>query len=80
MKGGQPQESVRICYRILEKDRCDEDTHRLLMECFVRLGQRARALRQYGLCEQALRQEHDMTPSPETRALYTNIPKDGGPR
>src|ERR671933_2365595 len=33
MKIGQPRESVQICYRILEKDRCDEGTHRLLMEC-----------------------------------------------
>jgi DNA-binding SARP family transcriptional activator len=64
METGQPRESVRTCYRILEKDRCDEEAHRLLMECFVRLGQRARALRQY------------MTPSPRTRALYTNILKD----
>lgn len=80
MKTGQPRESVRTCYRILEKDRCDEDTHRLLMECFVRLGQRARALRQYGLCEQALRHEHNMAPSPETRVLYASILKDRGPR
>jgi DNA-binding SARP family transcriptional activator len=76
METGQPWESVRTCYRILEKDRCDEEAHRLLMECFVRLGQRARALRQYGLCEQALRHECDMTPSPKIRALYTSILKD----
>jgi DNA-binding SARP family transcriptional activator len=76
MEGGRLRESVRTCYRILEKDRCDEDTHRLLMECFVRLGQRARALRQYKLCEGALRHEYDLAPSPETRALYASILKD----
>ena len=47
-------------------------------ECFVRLGQRGRALRQYGLCEQALRDDYDMPPSPGTRALYASILKDGG--
>ena len=77
MEAGQPRESVRACYRILEKDRCDEDTHRLLMECFVRLGQRTRALRQYGLYERALRQEYGMAPCPETRALRASILKDG---
>jgi DNA-binding SARP family transcriptional activator len=77
MRNGRCRESIRACYRILEKDRCDEDTHRLLMECFVRLGQRARALRQYRLCEQALRNEYDATLSPETRAFYTSLSKGG---
>lgn len=77
MERGRLREGVRTCYRILEKDRCDEDTHRLLMECYVRLGQRARALRQYRLCEQVLRHECDMMPSPETRVLYASILKDG---
>jgi len=76
MEGGRLREGVRACYRVLEKDRSDEDAHRLLMECFVRLGQRARALRQYGLCEQALRNDYDTPPSPGIQALYTSILKD----
>ena len=47
------------------------------MECFVCLGQRARALRQNGLCEQVLRYEHGMMASPEARAFYTSTLKDG---
>lgn len=78
MEIGQPQKSIQTCYRVLKKDRCDEDTHRLLTEFFVRLGQRARALRQYRLCEEVLRQEYDMTPSPETQALYASILKKSG--
>ncbi len=78
VEAGRPRESVRACYRVLEKDRCDEDTHRLLMECFVRLGQRTRALRQYGLCERALEREYGMTPSPQTRSFYASILRDGG--
>lgn len=77
LEAGRLREGVRICYRILEKNHCDEDTHRLLMECFVRLGQRPRALRQYRLCEEMLRNEYDMAPSPEIRALYASILKDG---
>ncbi len=80
MEGGRLREGVRTCYRVLEKNRCDENAHRLLMECFVRLGQRTWALRQYRLCEQVLRHECDMTPSPETRAFYASILKDGGLR
>ena len=80
LRTGQPRESVRACYRVLEKDRCDEQAHRLLMECFVRLGQRGRALRQYGLCEQALRHEYELAPSPETQTLYASILKGGAPR
>ena len=76
MECGRLREGVRFCYRVLEKDRSDEDAHRLLMECFARLGQRGRALRQYGLCEQALRNDYDTPPSPGIRALYTSILKD----
>ena len=49
-------------------------------KCFVGLRQRVRALRQYTLCERVLKHEHNMTPSPETRALYTSILKDCRPR
>jgi hypothetical protein len=57
----------------VEKDRCHEDSHRLLMLCYDRLGLRARALRQYRLCEEALGQDYGLSPSPETRVVYRNI-------
>ncbi len=47
METGRYQESIRTCYRLLEKDRYHEDGHRLLMECYAHLGLRGRALRQY---------------------------------
>jgi DNA-binding SARP family transcriptional activator len=80
MHAGYLRESIRTCYRVLEKDSCDEATHCLLIECYIRLGQRGRALRQYRLCEGALRHEYDTKPSPETQALYTGILKDAGSR
>ena len=73
MDSGQLRDSVRACYEVLEKDRCHEDSHRLLMSCYVRLGQRGRALRQYRLCERILSQEYGTVPSPETRALRQSI-------
>jgi DNA-binding SARP family transcriptional activator len=69
----QCQESIRACYRVLEKDRCHEDSYRLLMRCYARLGLRGRALRQYRLCERILKQEYGTAPSPETRALYRSL-------
>src|SRR5918997_832550 len=73
LERGQLGESVRACYQGLEKDRSHEDSHRLLMTCYVRLGQRGRALRQYHLCERILAQEYGTAPSPETRALYGEL-------
>jgi DNA-binding SARP family transcriptional activator len=69
----QYQESLRACYRILEKDRCHEDSYRLLIRCYSRLRLWKRALRQYCLCERILRQEYDMAPSSETQALYERL-------
>ena len=73
LESGQLRESVRACYQVLEKDRCHEDSHRLLMRCYVRLGQRGRAMRQYRLCKRILGQEYGTAPSPETRSLYRDL-------
>src|SRR5215208_2818526 len=73
MEVEQHQESIRTCYRVLEKDRCHEDSYRLLMRCYARLGMRGRALRQYRLCERILGQEYGTAPSPETTALYESL-------
>ena len=76
MEVEQHQESISTCYRVLEKDRCHEDSYRLLMRCYSRLGLRARALQQYRMCEQILGQEYGTSPSPETRSLYTSLLRD----
>ncbi len=77
METGWLRKSIGTCYRALEKDRCHEDSHRLLMTCYARMGQRARAMRQYRLCERVLGQEYGTSPSPETRSLYEDLL--GGP-
>jgi len=76
MDNGQYQESIRGCYKVLEKDRCHEDSYRLLMRCYARLGLRGRALEQYRICEKILGQEYGTAPSSETRAVYAGILKD----
>jgi LuxR family maltose regulon positive regulatory protein len=64
---------IRTCYRLLERDRCYEDGHRLLMECYARLGLPGRALRQYQLCESVLECNWGTTPQPETQDLYRKL-------
>jgi LuxR family maltose regulon positive regulatory protein len=76
MEGGHYQEAIRASYRLLEKDRCHEDSYRVLMRCYVSLGLRGRALRQYRLCEEILLQEYGTAPSPETRSLYRSLLRD----
>lgn len=72
---GQFQECIQACYLVLEKDRCHESSHRLLMESYARLGLRALALRQYRLCERILDREYGLKPSPETQALHKGFLK-----
>jgi DNA-binding SARP family transcriptional activator len=72
-ESGQLQECIGACYQVLEKDRCHEDSHRLLMRCYVRLGRRGGALRQYRLCERILHQDYGTAPSPETRNLFLGL-------
>lgn len=57
----------------LDKDATLEIAHRGLMTVFVRQGQRDRALKQYGVCLDALAEELGVAPSQETRALYDEI-------
>jgi DNA-binding SARP family transcriptional activator/DNA-binding NarL/FixJ family response regulator len=64
---------IHLCQKILAKDNCREDSHRLLMRCFTRQCQRNLALRQFDLCAQDLKQELDVAPMKETVALYYKI-------
>jgi DNA-binding SARP family transcriptional activator len=55
---------------ILAHDPCREDAHRMAMRCYVRLGQRAQALRQYRICQSILLAEFEASPEQATDELY----------
>src|SRR5690606_41756351 len=57
----------------LEKDATLEVAHRGLMTIFAHQGQRDRALKQYGVCVDALADELGVAPSQQTRTLYDEI-------
>ena len=61
---------------ILACDPCREDAHRLAMRTYVRLGERAQAMRQYRLCSTILAREFDAPPEPATTELYELIRLD----
>jgi LuxR family maltose regulon positive regulatory protein len=59
--------------RALAVDELREDIHRRIMHCYAEVGQRSKSLAQYRRCEQILRDELGLEPSPETRQLYEHI-------
>jgi LuxR family transcriptional regulator, maltose regulon positive regulatory protein len=63
--------ALQSCQRALADDPCLEEAHRLAMRAYAALGNRAAVARQYAVCQQALRDEIDVPPSPQTEELYT---------
>ena len=57
----------------MQRDAGDEAGHRWLIRAHTALGNRGQALRQYQACEQALRDEFDVAPSEQTRALLREL-------
>jgi DNA-binding SARP family transcriptional activator len=73
---GDPTATLSHVLQVLKVDPCREDAHRLAMRSYVRLGQRAQALRQYRVCEIAVRGEFDTEPEPATTLLFEQVRLD----
>ena len=70
---GEAEEAMHLAHRLIEADPWREDTVRLIMQLYERLGDRAAALRFYqGFCDR-LSAEFGVTPSAETLALLESI-------
>jgi TolB-like protein/DNA-binding SARP family transcriptional activator len=59
--------------KLLNLDPTHEGAVRCLMAAFVKMGDRAQAIREYERCRQALQSKVDLAPSRETTALYEAI-------
>ncbi|MCB0163527.1 MAG: bacterial transcriptional activator domain-containing protein [Anaerolineae bacterium] len=68
--------ALAYIHRLLKHDPCREDAHRQAMRCYVRLGIRTQALRQYQLCDQILAAEFDIKPELATQELFDQIRLD----
>jgi DNA-binding SARP family transcriptional activator len=69
----QYMECITLCHKLLGVDACLEDTHRLLIRCYIEQGQNHLAIRQYYTCVQTLDDELGVLPSQDTVALYELI-------
>ena len=67
------QRVLQLGQRLVQRDPGDEAGHRWLIRAHAALGNRGQALRQYRACEEALREEFDVEPSAETRALLAEL-------
>lgn len=76
-KQEQYMRALQCAQRILDLDQLREEVHREMMRLYLRNGQRARAVRQYQICRQALRTELGIDPMEETEALYSEIRHSG---
>jgi DNA-binding SARP family transcriptional activator len=70
---GAYDQAIRAGQQILQCEPLREDIHRYLMRLYIVTEQRSRALHQYMVCWQVLNDELQLTPMPETAALYEQI-------
>jgi TolB-like protein/DNA-binding SARP family transcriptional activator len=71
--------ALETAQRLLQLDPTHEAAHRALMQLHLAQGDRARALRQYQICRDALHSELGVPPEPETEQLYRSIKEERRP-
>jgi DNA-binding SARP family transcriptional activator len=64
---------IDLSQRVLTKDNCWERAYRHLMLAYDKLGDHGQVGRMYQRCVQALNDELDISPSPETQELYEKL-------
>jgi DNA-binding SARP family transcriptional activator/TolB-like protein len=68
-----PELQAAAARRLINFDPTHEAAARTLMTAFVRMGDRAQAIREFERCRDALRAVLDLAPSKETTALYEAV-------
>src|SRR5215469_12328629 len=74
---GNSEAGVVYGRKALQEDRASERTHALMMRLHHMAGDRTAALRQFELCETALREDLGVVPQDSTRRLYDLIRSSG---
>ncbi|MDT8382389.1 MAG: BTAD domain-containing putative transcriptional regulator [Brevefilum sp.] len=70
---GEYGQAIGCAQRQIELDPWREEVHRLIMRCLYFSGQRSAAIAQYESCCNALTEDLDISPSPDTVNLYKAI-------
>jgi DNA-binding SARP family transcriptional activator len=78
-RGAHSASAARL-RELLQHDPTREDAHRRLMALYASLGARDQAMRQFKVCEHALKRELDLAPERSTVELYRDIEADRIPR
>jgi LuxR family maltose regulon positive regulatory protein len=73
LDAGQTQQTLEYCQRILNKDPCLEEAHRLAMRAYAAKGNQAAIVRQYDRCKKALLDEVNAKPSRQTQLLFESL-------
>ncbi|MDB4883658.1 MAG: Signal transduction response regulator / Disease resistance protein, partial [Gemmatimonadetes bacterium] len=73
MDANRYQEAADAYRRVIERDELHEESYRHLMSCLSRTGERPQALRLYQRLTQALRDELETAPAPETARLFARL-------
>jgi adenylate cyclase len=68
-----PQLQAAAARKLVNFEPTHEGAVRSLMMAFVKMGDRAQAIREYERCRQALQNKLDLPPSKETEALYEAV-------
>jgi DNA-binding SARP family transcriptional activator len=78
-RGAHSASAARL-REVLQHDPTREDAHRRLMALYASLGERDQAMRQFQICEDALKRELELAPEQSTVELYREIQADRIPR
>jgi adenylate cyclase len=70
---GAVDDAIELARRQLALDPASEEGHRLLIELYGRCGRPSVAIRQYGVCVEALQRHLGVAPSAETVRLYESL-------
>jgi DNA-binding SARP family transcriptional activator len=70
---GNPQDAIRPCERLLEREPYDEEAHRLLIRAYHEAGDTALAVRHYQALVTLLRRDLEEEPQPATKELYLRL-------
>ena len=72
-RGEDFEACIQHWQQIIAVDPCREEAHAGLIRCYLRLGKRGLALRQYARCRETLRQELGVEPGPSMQRLSQSL-------
>jgi two-component SAPR family response regulator len=70
---GEHPAAILLCQRALVEESCDEESHQMLMGCYMAQGLRHLAVRQFQICANALKTELGLSPSEELEVFYRRV-------